>query len=328
MLVILRCGLPAAPWLLLGAVVVGGGGGCRAPSIDKARAAELFTEVPVATVNGLSGLAADGGGALWTVAERDARAYRIKLDGSLVPAVETFEIRGVPDGTDLEGIAVLDHQEVPLRFALGTEGQAGGKATVLVAERQDQVLTVTRAIELPAKAVGIELKPNQGAEGVCGDGETIFAAIEGAGVDGGKRWAPVVRVVGGEVVQLYRVWLTSKEGKLSGLDCRVRADGTAGVLAIERHFEVTKVLRFELPAPAAGAGVAAGAGAASGVAPLDIQPEVALELSKVLRGGLNLEGIAWTDGGQVAAVVDNQWTTITGKSELVVFKPGAVAVPK
>jgi hypothetical protein len=59
----------------------------------------------------------------------------------------------------------------------------------------------------------------------------------------------------------------------------------------------------------------------------DLLPEVALDLSPVLRSGLNLEGIAWTEDGRIAAVVDNQWTTITGKSELVVFKPGVVKVP-
>lgn len=295
-------------------------GGCgKQPTIDKQRAAALFDEVPVDTADGLSGLAADHGGALWAIAERDARAYRITLDAALVPTVETFEVRNVPDGTDLEGIAVLDHGEMPSKFAFGTEGQLDGKATVLLAQREGNVITVSdQAIELPSSAVGIELKQNQGAEGICGDGDTIFVAIEGAGVDDGKRWAPVLRVVGGRVAQLYRVWLTSKQGKLSGLDCRVAPDGSATVLAIERHFEVTKVLRFNLfPSTAGG----------SGTPRSDLTPEVVLDLSPVLRSGLNLEGIAWTDDGRVSAVVDNQWTTITGKSELVVFKPGVVTAP-
>jgi hypothetical protein len=293
--------------------------GCgKQPTIDKQRAAGLFVEVPVDTANGLSGLAADRGGGLWVVAERDAKAYRITLDAALLPKLETFEVRGVPEGTDLEGMAVLDHDPVPSHFALGTEGQLDGKATVLLAERQGQVIKVTRAVDLPAAAVGIDLRQNQGAEGVCGDGDTIFVAIEGAGVDNGKRWAPVVRVVGGQITQLYRVWLTSKQGKLSGLDCRVAADGSAAVLAIERHFEVTKILKFTLLSSPAGG---------SGIARTELQPELVLDLGPVLRSGLNLEGIAWTDDGRVAAVVDNQWTTITGKSELLVFKPGVVPVP-
>ena len=305
-----RGGLPAVLGLVVGAV------GCGGPTIDKERAAQLFSEVPVDTANGLSGLAADSGGALWTVSERGHRAYRIQLDASLAPKVESFEVRGVPDGTDLEGIAVLDGEEVPQRFAFGTEGQDDGKATVLVAKRQEQVITVEQAIDLPASAVGIDLKQNQGAEGVCGTGNVLFAAIEGAGVDLRKRWAPVVRIVDGQVAQLYRVWLTSDVGKLSGLDCRVSSDGSASVMAIERHFAVTKVLRFWLPATAPGA------------IPQDITPEVALDLSEVLRSGLNLEGVAWTAGGQVAAVVDNEWTSVTGPNELVVFKPGVLAPPR
>ena len=38
--------------------------------------------------------------------------------------------------------------------------------------------------------------------------------------------------------------------------------------------------------------------------------------------------VAWTDDGRVAAVVDNQWRTITGPSELLVFRPGVVAAPR
>ncbi len=293
--------------------------GCgKPPTIDAQKAAGLFVEVPVDTANGLSGLAADHGGALWAIAERDAKAYRITLDAALVPKAEAFEVRGVPEGSDLEGIAVLDREDVPLKFALGTEGQQDGKATVLLAERSDHVITVTGSVDLPSSAVGIELKQNQGAEGICGDGDTILVAIEGAGVEDGKRWAPVLRVVRGQITQLYRVWLTSKQGKLSGLDCRVGPDGSAAVVAIERHFEVTKVLRFNLFPSAAGG---------SGTPRSDLTPEVVLDLSPVLRSGLNLEGIAWTEDGRVSAVVDNQWTTITGKSELLVFKPGVVAAP-
>lgn len=305
-----RGGLPAVLGLVVGAV------GCGGPTIDKERAARLFVEVPVDTANGLSGLAADSGGALWTVSERGRRAFRIKLDAQLVPHVEKFEVRGVPEGTDLEGVAVLDSEEVPQRLAFGTEGQDDGKAMVLLARRQDQGIEVEKVVELPAAAVGIDLKRNQGAEGVCGYGNILFAAIEGAGVDMRKRWAPVVRIVDGQVAQLYRVWLTSDVGKLSGLDCRVASDGSASVMAIERHFAVTKVLRFWLPA------------AAPNSMPQDITPEVALDLSDVLRSGLNLEGVAWTNDGQVSAVVDNEWTSVTGPSELVVFKPGVVQPPR
>jgi hypothetical protein len=211
----------------------------------------------------------------------------------------------MPAGTDLEGIAALGGG----RFALGTEGHDDGVATVLLAERRGTALAITGSIALPERAVGIPLKANHGAEGVCGAGDTIIVAIEGAGEEGGKRWAPVLRVAAGAPTRSHRLWLTSQTGKLSGLDCTIAADGTAAIWAIERHFEVTRLLRFTLPP---------GEGAA------DVTPTIALDLGPVLNSKLNLEGIAVLPDGRVVAVVDNQWKTITGPSELLVFQPDAV----
>jgi hypothetical protein len=280
----------------------------KASGGDSARAAALFVEVPVDTAPGLSGLAADDDGGLWTVAERDARAYRIAIDAAPRPSVqgiEAFAVEGLPPGLDLEGIAVLGGD----RFALGTEGREDGVATVLIAERRGPALAVTRAIPLSAASVGIPLAKNHGAEGVCGAGDTIVVAIEGAGVAGGRRWAPVVRISDGAIARAHRVWLTSATGKLSGLDCRIGPDGAIDAWAIERHFEVTRLLRFTLPPPGAGAD--------------EIAPVVALDLGPVLDGRTNLEGIAVLPDGRVVAVVDNQWKTITGPSRLLVFPPGA-----
>ena len=294
---------------LVALVAAGLGAACgKSPSLDRDRAAALFTEVEVATAPGLSGLAADETGALWTVAERAARAYRIVLDANLRPAIETLPVEGMPAGTDLEGIAVLGGG----RFALGTEGHDDGVATVLVAERRGAALAVTGSITLPEREVGIPLAKNHGTEGVCGAGDTIIAAIEGAGEEGGRRWAPVLRIAAGAVVRTHRMWLTTRTGKLSGLDCRIAADGAVLGWAIERHFEVTRVLRFALPPP--------GADPATG----DITPTIALDLGPVLNSQLNLEGIAVLPDGRVVAVVDNQWKTITGPSELLVFRPDAV----
>jgi len=290
--------------------------GASGGGIDRERAAALFTEVPVDTAPGLSGLATDASGRLWTIAERAYRAYRITLDASLRPAIETFPIEGIPAGLDLEGIAVLDGS----RFALGTEGHDDGAATILVAELRGTVLAVTQSIDLPESSVGIHLQKNFGAEGVCGAGDMIVVAIEGAGVDAGRRWAPVLQIKNGVITRRHRVWLTTQTGKLSGLDCTIAADGTVSSWAIERHFEVTRLLRFTLPPAGAGAG-SAGSGAAGSD---DVTPTVSLDLAAVLHGKLNLEGIAQLPDGRIVAIIDNQWKTITGPSELLVFRPGAV----
>ncbi|MDQ3370731.1 MAG: esterase-like activity of phytase family protein [Myxococcota bacterium] len=261
-----------------------------------------FREIEVATVPGLSGLATDERGGLWSVAERDDLAYRIVLDDRLHPTIETVPIDDVPPNIDLEGIAVLGDG----RFALGTEGREEGVATVLLAERRGPRLAVTRVIRLPASAIGIRLAANHGAEGVCNIGDTIIVAIEGAGEQDGRRWAPIVRIDGGEVVRSHRLWLTTGTGKISALDCRLAADGSTEVLAVERHFEVTKILRFTLPATAG-----------------DLTPTVLLDLGSELQSRLNIEGIAWTPRG-IIAVVDNQWKIVTMPSRLLLFENGVI----
>src|SRR5687768_8491071 len=105
----------------------------------------MFTRVAVATAPGLSGLAADDAGGLWTVSERGGRAYRISLDAEDRPTIETFTIEGHDLAElDLEAIAVLGGG----KFAFGTEGRVPGVATVLLAERRDHSLVITSAIKL------------------------------------------------------------------------------------------------------------------------------------------------------------------------------------
>ena len=287
---------------VLGGILVVAGG-CKSNELDPKKTASLFTEVIVDTANGLSGLAADDRGRIWTVAEREAKAYRITLDAALVPTLETFAVTGVPGDTDLEGIEELGGD----RVAFGTEGRVDGVATVLLGAISGNSIAIEKAITLTADQIGIEMKKNHGAEGVCGAGDTLLVAIEGAGEDGGKRWAPVLRIEKGQLVRRHRVWLTSKTGKLSGLDCTIAPDGTATVWAIERHFEVTKVLAFTLPAHDG-----------------DITPRVALDIGAAIDSKRNLEGIALLPDGRVVTVSDNQWRTIEGRNKLQVFAAGVV----
>lgn len=271
----------------------------RGPStIDRDRAAALFTRVELDTagVHGLSGLAVDADGTLWTVAERGAAAFAITLDGARATAVR-YPIEGVPDGEDLEAVAMA-----PGGLWVGTEGRERGVARVFALVRDGARLVVTGApIELRPDEVGVEVGANHGTEGVCAVGDVVAIALETAGQDARGRWAPVVvidRARGTRVV--HRVRLSSATGKLSALDCW-REGETLRAMAIERHFEVTRVLRFTLDAA------------------VEITPMVALDLGPELRGTLNLEGLARLPDGRVVAVVDNQYRTITGPDELLVF---------
>lgn len=276
---------------------------CTRSDVDHERTAALFTEVKLATKPGLSGLATDEHGALWTVSERGHEIYRITLSAALVPTIQTFAVIGVPPAYDLEAIAALGGDE----FALGTEGKEDGAATILVATRHATSFVVTRSILLPSEQVGVPLVSNHGAEGVCGSGATIIAAIETAGTSpDGTRWAPIVVIQGGAIARVHRLALRSNVGNLSALDCTIAKDGTVTALAIERHFKVTKILRFTLPPVGQGSD--------------DITPVELIDISKALNSRLNLEGIALTPDGRTVAVVDNQWRQITGPSELVVFR--------
>lgn len=279
--------------------------GCsKSTELDTKKTAALFTEVIVDTANGLSGLAADEQGRIWTVAERETTAYRITLDATNKPGIETFAVTGVPGDTDLEGIEELGMNLV----AFGTEGRVDGIATVLIGEVVGDSIAIRSTIKVTAQQAGIEMANNHGAEGVCGAGDQLIVAIEGAGEDAGqgaKRWAPVLRIANGQLVRRHRLWLTSKTGKISGLDCTIAPDGTATVWAIERHFEVTKILAFTLPPVGQG--------------DFDITAKVVRDIGAAIESKRNLEGIAVLPDGRIVTVSDNQWKTIEGASTLQVF---------
>lgn len=261
---------------------------------------KTFVEQPLATEPGLSGLAVDDRGNAWTVAERAATAYRFSPANPAV--LEAFAIEGAPDGHDLESIAALGGDA----FAIGTEARTPEPSRILFARRDGKRLVIGESLPITSADAGVPIEENHGIEGLCGADRTLAAALESVGVTDGKRWAPVVRIEAGAVVRTHRLWLTSATGKLASLDCRRGPDNTLDVLAIERDFKVTRILRFTL-------------GTAT-----DVRPRVARDLSAAINGRLNLEGIAWLPGGDVVAVTDNQWKVITGPSLLLRLRPGSV----
>jgi hypothetical protein len=271
--------------------------GCGERHPGSGRQGPPFHEVQLDTADGLSGLATDAGGALWTIAERADVAYKITLHGSDRTAIEAFPVEGVPPGLDLEGIAVLEGD----RFAFGTEGKVPGIATVLLGERAGDRIMIGRSIVLPEQTLGIPIPANEGAEGVCNLGDELVVALEAVGTTAGRRWAPIVFIKHGEIAHVSRLLLTSDTGKLSALDCA--AEGTAARgWAIERNFGVTKLLEFDLRS-----------------GQTTIVPRVMVDLTVVLHGRLNLEGLARLHDGRFVAIVDNQWKGRVGPNELLVF---------
>ncbi|MCA9677813.1 MAG: esterase-like activity of phytase family protein, partial [Myxococcales bacterium] len=260
----------------------------------------------LATDPGLSGLAVADDGALWAVAERTHAAYRITLDGDRVAAVAPHPIAGIPAGVDAEAIEALAGG----RLLLGTEGHDAGVAALWLAapDATGDGLSATVLLELDAARLGIAIDDNAGVEGVCGDDHVVAAAIETVEVAGGRRLAPVVvqrlDTPGARPAPVvHRIALTTTTGKLSAIDCRAADDGGLDVVAIERHFEVSRLIGFHLP-PAATA------------AP--IEPTLVRDLVDV-NAGRNFEGLARLRDGRVALIVDNQWKTIDGPSQLVLL---------
>ena len=257
-----------------------------------------FRVLPLDTADGLSGLATDASGALWTVAERADVVYKIELGRSDHVTVDAVRVEGVPPGLDLEGIAALDGG----RFAFGTEGKVPGIATVLLGKRDGDRITVSTSIVLPEQILGLTIPRNEGAEGICNIGDSLIVALEAVGTSDGRRWAPIVFIDHGMITHVSRLVLTSDTGKLSALDCGLEGTSVKG-WAIERNFGVTRLLEFDLRPDQK-----------------VITPKVVIDLTVALHGRLNLEGLARLRDGRFVAVVDNQWKGRVGPNELLVFK--------
>ena len=304
-----RCTLGGAARLGMGALLVLGVGCNREPA-GGAPAGPVplvsFAELAADDRSGLSGLAADERGVLWTVPERQPFLVEIPGGGA---RPRSIPVRGVPDGLELEALAWLGQD----RFAIGTEaGCHGGAERILLVRRDGAEARVEGTIELSLTIWPAPCDLRHGIEGLCHAGGQLVVALEQALDPGqGGRVAPVARIdlATGKATP-FRVALTSATGKLSALECRARGD-TLEVVAIERHFEVSRVLGFALPA----------AGPAD---PSPLRARVLFDLASHTRGGKrNFEGVVWRDEHRLVLITDNHYGKVTGPSEMAEAEPGA-----
>lgn len=242
------------------------------------------TAIDLDTEPGLSGLAVDAAGALWTVAERAQLAYKIELTGAAQATITPIPVDNAPADVDLEAIAVTGADT----FALGFEGKGDASAQVAYATLRNHRIQIDTVETLAGR-----IDPNHGVEGLCFAGGTTLVALETVIEDKGRRLGQVLAQQQGKAYWTpHQIPLTSPTGKLAGLDCWDR-----NVLAIERHFEVTRLVRVDLATDTA---------------------TVVRDLADV-AGGRNFEGVAQLPDGRIALVVDNQWKTIQGPSQLVIL---------
>ena len=267
-------------------------------TIDQQAAHGVFEEVPIDAPPGMSDLTIDDRGIVWGIAERDREVIEIDLATS-PPRITKHPLDGIPAGVDTEGLAWLGDG----RFAIGTEGADEPTASIALAELRGDRLVVTRTRPLTSGELGVPITDNHGIESVCGRGDEILAASESAGtLPDGTRFAALVRLSGG-TPSVAKVRLTSDVGKLSALHCTFAPDGTADVVAIERHYRVSRIVHFTAARDA-----------------VEITPDILFDLAPILRDSLNLEGIVRLPDGRLIAINDNQGKHTSGPTELLVFE--------
>ena len=238
-------------------------------------------------VVGLSGLTRDEHGAFWAPGEDAGAVLRVDAETG---AVTSYVVVGAPPGVELEALAWVEGT----RFVVGTETQRAGRASDVVFDGriQDNRFEIAPIGQLDYARWGLAAPKNHGIEGMCHVAGLLVAATELVEEHRGRRWAPLA--VFDQKIQAWaahRVALTSQTGKLAALDCRV-VDGVIEALAVERHFGVSRLLRFRVP---------------RGAEPQWIETTVAADLEQLVSPLPNFEGLSWTQGGSVVLLTDNQY---------------------
>lgn len=255
---------------------------------------------------GLSGTALDGSGRMWAIAERQRVMIAIERPFARQLRVRKLVVRGVPDDLEPESLAWLGDN----RFAIGTErhDRASGQDQILFAHVIGDEVIVSSKLTLDYRALWNIVAPaNQGVEGLCHAGGQLVAAAEPVVRLRGRRFAPLARRAQGDADWVaYLVALTTPRGKLAGLDCQLSADGqTLDVVAIERHYGTTRLLRFALPTRGDGGRV---------------RTTVLVDLSQRFPQLPNLEGIV-RSGQRFLLVTDHDSPDEAGTTESILLGP-------
>ena len=252
---------------------------------------------------GLSGLTVDDHGAFWAPAE-DGEAV-IRVDPETF-GVTRYAVEGGPPKTDLEAMTWVDGT----RFVLGTETQEKGRLRDVVLDgRLGGGGFVAAAVgHLDYARWNLTAPDNRGIEGICHVDGVLVLATELVERQRGNRWAPLGMFdPKTQTWTAHRVGLTSKTGKLAAIDCR-NVDGAIEALAVERHYGVSRLLRFSLPLGPEGQW---------------IEPTVAADLSELISPLPNFEGLAWMEDGSAVLLTDNQYRGAAPEPSRLYFVPAS-----
>lgn len=254
-------------------------------------------------VLGLSGLSQDEHGAFWSPGEGADAVLRID---PVTFAVTRYPVLGAPEGIDLEALAWVEGT----RFIVGTETQEEGRTrdVILDGRIDGQRFRVAPVGYLEYSHWGITARANHGIEGICHVDGVLILATELAQEQRGRRWAPLGRFdPNTQTWTAHRVALTSEDGKLAAIDCHGRGDRIE-VLAVERHFGVSRLLRFDVPGGPEGQW---------------IEPVIVADLSKLVTPLPNFEGLAWLEDGSAVLVTDNKYRGATNEPSQLYFIPAS-----
>ena len=254
-------------------------------------------------VVGLSGLTVDEHGAFWAPGE-DGNAV-VRIDPETF-GVTRYAVAGAPPKTDLEAIGWADGT----RFVLGTETQEKGRLSdaVLDGRLDGPHFVVAPVGNLDYARWHLTAPDNRGIEGICHVDGVLVLATELVERQRGRRWAPVGMFdPKTQTWTAHRVALTSKTGKLAAIDCRITS-GSIEALAVERHYGVSRLLRFSIPQGPEGQW---------------IEPTVAADLSQSVSPLPNFEGLAWMQDGSAVLVTDNQYQGSSRDPSRLYFIPAS-----
>jgi hypothetical protein len=254
-------------------------------------------------VVGLSGLTVDEHEAFWAPGEEGEAVIRIDATHF---GVTRYPVVGVPSGTDLEAMAWIEGT----RFVLGTETQEKGRFRDVILEGRlhGARFEVAPVGDLEYTRWNLTAPDNRGIEGICQSDGVLALATELVEPEGGHRWAPVgIYDRNTQIWTAHRVRLTSKTGKIAAMSCKV-IDRSIIAIAVERHFGVSRLLRFEIP---------------KGPEAQWIEPTLIADLSELFSPLPNFEGLAWLKDGSVVVVEDNRYRGAARNPSRLYFIPAS-----
>ena len=278
-------------------------------------------ELELPDVVGLSALARDERGSLWAFAERQRTAVRLEADRSTT----LVQVAGIPQEVDLEGAVWLPDG----RVALGTESNQAMRRSdsLFIARLHGETLQVEEERRLEYEPWDMQPLGNQGIEGLCRAGDTLVLAVESVMAEKSERLAPIaLHHLGSGRFSPLAARLTTRTGKLSALACLERPGGIIDVLAIERHFEVARLIRFAIRPD--DDHDEDGADFDDEDEEEVLEPVVVADLAPLLTRSENYEGLVWDGGENFQVAADNDWTHVTGPNVIVTGRlEGAIPAP-